>query len=174
MESYPGAIFDSERFDPDIYWFSDRDQSVEGVSYSLAVKGINNKSFSVDQIEEEYYQGGMESYSHFHHQYINYGFRGDSVYQVKMKDLFIKGYEPVLNSALIKAMKTIDDPNLDCTNPESYLKTLHESFTISPKGLVFYLAAEEAEEDYMVELLLPYSAVKGIINKKSVLSEFVK
>jgi antitoxin component YwqK of YwqJK toxin-antitoxin module len=148
----------------------------EGQNNYLSVYAVNRLSFSVDETIEDYFISFHGSgYNHYSHVYYNYAFTGDSLQPLKLKHLFNKGYEPVLKRAVIQAMKTMDDPDLDCTNPDKYLEVLGESFVITAEGLLFFFSGDDdINEDNVVELLLPYSAVKNIINRKGVLGEFVK
>jgi len=172
-EHLPEIHFDTEKFKYDDDWAYG--VYAEGINYNLRVISVNKKTFAIDRIEEEYYSPprGM-GYVHYSHQLYNYAYRSDSLIQLSLKDLFIRGYAPILNNAIMKGMRTIDDPDIDCTNPEQYLENLENSFVITSAGIVFYLSSQDSEDEEALELLIPYSAIKGIINKKGVLSEFIK
>jgi hypothetical protein len=169
----PEIYFDEEKYKSEQDWLG---IPMEGYNYTLSIEHINQRSFTLHQLIENFYIPPRgPGYTHYTHYLFNYGFEKDSVHRLQLRDLFIPGYRQRLNQAIIKGMKDIDDPDIDFINPEMYLEHIEHEFMITPKGVVFYLRREDAlSDDEYVELLVPYTAIRSIVNKKGVLGEFVK
>ena len=141
-------------------------QILESKEFNYYLVDVHNSSFSIIEESDE----GREV-SDYEGSCLNFGIKGDSVFPVKLADLFNASadYDSELSTVLVDIIRHSDNLEFDCTNPEAFVKTVKDYFTISSKGLVFYFSHSATGTDAGTmltnTLLVPYSRIKNIINK---------
>jgi antitoxin component YwqK of YwqJK toxin-antitoxin module len=114
--------------------------------------------------------------------FLNYDTRGGALVKLQLKDLFdpTKNYRVTLNSLIGSAVHAMDNVEIDCSNPDTYMDQVGENFSIGENGITFYLPnsnssySHEFGENNHLAVFIPYSKMKNIIGKKSVLQEVMK
>jgi hypothetical protein len=111
----------------------------------------------------------------------NYDARSGTLEKLELKDLFdtTKNYRATLNSLIGDAVHEMDGVEIDCSNPAKYIYVVGENFCIGENGITFYVHQSDAynwmyEEANRFMVFVPYSKMKNIIGKKSVLNDVMK
>ena len=88
-----------------------------------------------------------------------------------------------MNQKIITAIKKVEGKEFDCSNPDKYVVQMRDDFSISKKGISFYMktasttentaeSEEGASED--TKLFFSFEELKPLIKNKSLLAEIMK
>jgi antitoxin component YwqK of YwqJK toxin-antitoxin module len=149
--------------------------ATEDSTYFVSVSNATAYSFSVLMTREDCYSPprGM-GYCSSKDTFMNFAIRGDSLCLLKMDSLFDtkKNYRIALNGMLLNALRQIDDPDFDCSNPQDYAVLVGNNFSICDTAVVFYLprhpGSNSGDDDYLSVPIL-FKTLQPIMNKKSIL-----
>jgi antitoxin component YwqK of YwqJK toxin-antitoxin module len=111
--------------------------------------------------------------------FMNYAISGDSVFPQTLKMLFdtTKDYKNVLNEIVYQHMSKMDDPDISCSNPQTYMDQIGEHFTLSQDSIIFYMPYNQGNFNdvdikYCIRVPVAYSEIKNILNPNGALGNF--
>ena len=167
------SVYDRNNF------FIDRGEESTVINQVINLFAINKGAVSY-AIEESIStsSGFSEGYTSFNYRYLNFVMMDDSLVAVQLKDLFVSNYKSKLKSIFINALKSLDDVDIDCKNPEILNQNLEKAFSITPNGIIFYINPHgdsgegSSESGQVVEILISYKELASIAAKNGILSEF--
>jgi hypothetical protein len=112
--------------------------------------------------------------------FMNYAIRGDSMFPQTLEMLFdtSKDYKKFLNAIIYQRMSAMDNPDIRCSNPETYMQQIGEHFTLSSDSIVFYMPYYEWNSDKIniencIRIPVSYREIKDYIKLDGALGSFI-
>jgi hypothetical protein len=85
--------------------------------------------------------------------------------EIKLDDLFSKGYEALLQRELVLSIQKADSLEMDCSRPGSQLEQCEGRFSLNDKCLILYMEDHSGYEFFA--LFVPWTRLKSIIPPNS-------
>jgi antitoxin component YwqK of YwqJK toxin-antitoxin module len=146
----------------------------ECTDYTYRFAGITHNTISYSITLTVSYKGGAHSSYDFYNYTIS---EKNELLEVTLADLFdtSKNYQVQLNGLLQLAIKNLEDMDIPCSDISQYFEMVENKFAITEEGIDFFLIPDNSfAYEEPITLSIPYSSMKGIINKTGLLKDKVK
>jgi len=177
--NYPGLNYDQvfyckENYNPELVDFFG---CMESTTNTVDLSEITGSTFSYSVLDEfnASCSRGAGTYE-ASRTYFNFGIASaDSVFPIALEDIFEpeSNYREKLNALLLRKIADLENVELDCSNPEAYIDMVENRFSLSSKGITFYLNPDGDSRNYdsesEIELFIPYTSLTSVRKKTGIM-----